>query len=116
MPINALLNVDVPPINVDVLPNLLRAAVAHVERHIEDDQEADIGDPAVLLQQARNKAGGEAHQRNGEPQTEYQDERMLAGRTRDRQHELGLEPAAFAKHLLLYYEPELHRLLFGAKK
>jgi hypothetical protein len=30
--------------------------------------------------------------------------------------ELGLEPAAFAKHLLLYYEPELHRLLFGAEK
>src|SRR6266404_6421037 len=30
--------------------------------------------------------------------------------------ELGLEPAAFAEHLLLYYEPELHRLLFGAKK
>src|SRR5438309_9104450 len=29
--------------------------------------------------------------------------------------ELGLEPAAFAKHLLLYYEPELHQLLFGAK-
>lgn len=26
---------------------------------------------------------------------------------------LGLEPAAFAKHLLVYYEPELHRLLFG---
>ena len=30
--------------------------------------------------------------------------------------ELGLEPAAFAEHLLLYYEPELHRLLFGTKK
>jgi transcriptional regulator with XRE-family HTH domain len=30
--------------------------------------------------------------------------------------ELGLEPAAFAKHLLLYYEPEMYRLLFGAKK
>lgn len=30
--------------------------------------------------------------------------------------ELGLEPAAFAKHLLLYYEPELYRLLFGAGK
>jgi len=30
--------------------------------------------------------------------------------------ELGLEPAAFAKHLLFYYEPEFHRLLFGAKK
>jgi transcriptional regulator with XRE-family HTH domain len=26
---------------------------------------------------------------------------------------LGLEQHAFAKHLLLYYEPELHRLLFG---
>jgi len=30
--------------------------------------------------------------------------------------QLGLEPAAFAKHLLVYYEPELHRLLFGASK
>jgi transcriptional regulator with XRE-family HTH domain len=30
--------------------------------------------------------------------------------------ELGLEPAAFAKHLLVYYEPELHRLLFGAER
>jgi transcriptional regulator with XRE-family HTH domain len=26
---------------------------------------------------------------------------------------LGLEPASFARHLLVYYEPELHRLLFG---
>ena len=30
--------------------------------------------------------------------------------------ELGLEPAAFAEHLLLHYEPELHRLLFGTRK
>jgi transcriptional regulator with XRE-family HTH domain len=30
--------------------------------------------------------------------------------------QLGLEPAEFAKHLLLYYEPELYRLLFGAEK
>lgn len=29
--------------------------------------------------------------------------------------ELGLEQAAFARHLLTYYEPELHRLLFGAE-
>lgn len=27
---------------------------------------------------------------------------------------LSLEPSAFARHLLVYYEPELHRLLFGA--
>jgi hypothetical protein len=30
-------------------------------------------------------------------------------------NELGIEQAAFAKHLLMYYEPELHRLLFGAE-
>ena len=30
--------------------------------------------------------------------------------------ELGLEPSAFTKHLLLYYEPEMYRLLFGAEK
>ena len=29
--------------------------------------------------------------------------------------QLGLEPRAFARHLLMYYEPELHRLLFGAE-
>ena len=29
--------------------------------------------------------------------------------------ELALEPRAFARHLLLYYEPELHRLLFAAE-
>jgi len=48
MPINALLNLDVPPINVDVLPDLLRAAVAHVERHIENDEQANVGDPACF--------------------------------------------------------------------
>jgi len=30
--------------------------------------------------------------------------------------QLGLEPSEFAKHLLLYYEPELYRLLFGKEK
>ena len=30
--------------------------------------------------------------------------------------QLGLEPSEFAKHLLLYYEPEMYRLLFGAEK
>ena len=29
--------------------------------------------------------------------------------------QLGLDPGAFARHLLTYYEPELHRLLFGAR-
>ena len=30
--------------------------------------------------------------------------------------QLGLEPSEFTKHLLLYYEPELYRLLFGANR
>jgi transcriptional regulator with XRE-family HTH domain len=30
-------------------------------------------------------------------------------------NELGLEQRAFARHLIMYYEPELHRLLFGAE-
>ena len=29
---------------------------------------------------------------------------------------LRIEPSAFARELLAYYEPELHRLLFGGKK
>jgi transcriptional regulator with XRE-family HTH domain len=29
---------------------------------------------------------------------------------------LGLAPADFARHLLAYYDPELHRLLFGNRK
>lgn len=29
--------------------------------------------------------------------------------------QLGLEPRAFTRHLLMYYEPELYRLLFGAE-
>src|SRR5712671_6502580 len=29
---------------------------------------------------------------------------------------LGADPSAFARELLLYYEPELHRLLFEVKK
>ena len=28
---------------------------------------------------------------------------------------LGADPSAFVRKLLLYYEPELHRLLFGAE-
>jgi transcriptional regulator with XRE-family HTH domain len=30
-------------------------------------------------------------------------------------NELGLEQRAFARHLIMYYEPELHRLLFGTE-
>jgi hypothetical protein len=29
---------------------------------------------------------------------------------------LGVNPSHFAKHLISFYEPELHRLLFEVKK
>ena len=29
---------------------------------------------------------------------------------------LGTDPSAFARHLLSFYDPELHRLLFGVKR
>jgi hypothetical protein len=29
---------------------------------------------------------------------------------------LGIKPSDFARDLLAYYDPELHRLLFGRKK
>ena|SRR5215210_480351 len=52
-------------LNHDRRPYLLRAAVAHVESYIENDQQADIGYPAVLLQQVRDEVSGKAHQGNG---------------------------------------------------
>src|SRR5260370_22535265 len=77
MPINALLNVAVPP-------NFLRAPIAHVERYIEDDDEADIGDPAMLLQQVCDEAGGDPHQGNRQSQSEHQNKPNLASRARNR--------------------------------
>src|SRR6185369_12892877 len=73
-------------LSAEMWPHLQHAAVAHVEGHIEDDREADIGDPAVLFQEARDEVGGEPHQRDGEGQAEYQNHRMLARRARDGEH------------------------------
>ena len=41
----------------EVWPHLQHAAIAHVESDIEDDREADIGDPAVFLQHLRDQSG-----------------------------------------------------------
>src|SRR5829696_2589684 len=67
-------------------PYFLRTAVAHIERYIENDREADIGNPAVLLQQVRDEVSGKAHQGNRKAQTEYQDKRMFASSTSHRQY------------------------------
>ena len=52
-------------LSLGVLPHLQCAAITHVERHIEDDQKADISNSAMLFQNARDEVGGEAHQRDG---------------------------------------------------
>src|SRR5262245_3589337 len=67
-------------LSLDVLPHLQCAAITHVKRHIEDDQKADISNPAMLFQNARDEVGGEAHQRDRECEAEYHDHRMLARR------------------------------------
>ena len=63
----------------DRLLNLESSLPDHPERDIENDRKADIGDPAVALQQARDERCREAHERNGEHQPEDQNDRMLAG-------------------------------------
>ena len=57
MPINAHLMVRRrgcvgEQLNVEMRPHFEGAAIAHVDRDIEDDREPDIGDPAVLVQEA----------------------------------------------------------------
>ncbi len=62
------------------------AAIDHLERDVENDGQTDIGDPAMLLQQARDEGRGQAHQRDGKPEAEHQNPRMLARRAGHRQH------------------------------
>ncbi|MNY10985.1 hypothetical protein D3C86_1439900 [compost metagenome] len=38
--------------------------VEHVERHIDDDHEAEVGNPAIAVQELGDEVGGEAHQRD----------------------------------------------------
>src|SRR5262245_30922736 len=69
MPINALLNLD-------VLPHLQCAAIAHVDSHIQDDQQADICDPAMLFQNTGDETGRKTHQRDRECKAKNQDHRV----------------------------------------
>ncbi len=66
--------------------DLPRAAPDHVERDIEDDGEADIGDPAVPVEQPGDEARRHAHQHDRQAEPEHQRERMLARGARHRQH------------------------------
>src|SRR5215207_9099451 len=49
-------------------PDLQSAAVDHLDRHIEDDSQTHIGDPMMLLKQAGDEAGRNAHQGNRKSQ------------------------------------------------
>ena len=55
---------------VHVRPDFQRASIDHVECDIEDDQEADIGDPMAFLENPGNQRSGSAHQSNREDQAE----------------------------------------------
>src|SRR5688500_3228666 len=62
------------------------AFVDHLDRDIDDHREADIGDPAVAFDIFGDDVRREAHQGDGKDQPDDQDARMLARRTRDREH------------------------------
>ncbi|CDX22849.1 hypothetical protein MPLSOD_100114 [Mesorhizobium sp. SOD10] len=53
------------------------ASEQHVDRHVQDDQQADIGDPTICVQEACDKGSGKTHQRDRKGQPDDQDGRML---------------------------------------
>src|SRR5438270_444160 len=65
---------------------LERSAIDHLEGDVNDDSEADITDPALLLEYAAEQIGGDAHQRDRQQQAEGEDVGMLTGSTRNREH------------------------------
>lgn len=67
-------------------PQLQRAAIDHIARHVDDNGEADIGDPAMLLQQAGDKARGDTHQHDRQAKTEDQRGGMVARSARHREY------------------------------
>lgn len=59
-------------------PDLVRAIPHHHDGDIEDDQQPDIGDPAVAVQQPGDEVGGQAHQRDGEGEADDQHLEVVA--------------------------------------
>jgi hypothetical protein len=57
-----------------------------VQGDIEHDDQADVADPAVLMQQLGDPGGGDAHQDDRQQQAEDQHDGMLAGRAGHGQH------------------------------
>src|SRR5262245_40686856 len=64
-------------------PQFVRSPIDHLECDVENHSQADISDPAMILQQASNEARRDAHQPNRQCKAEYQNDRMLPRGTGD---------------------------------
>ncbi|CDX16455.1 hypothetical protein MPLB_160025 [Mesorhizobium sp. ORS 3324] len=62
------------------------AAEQHVDGHVQDDQQAEIGNPAIFLQQTRDKGSGKAHQGDRQGQADDEHRRVLHGGAGDGEH------------------------------
>src|SRR5262245_12669431 len=67
-------------------PYFERAAPNHVAGHVEDYREPDVSDPAMAVQQPRNKTRSDAHQNDGQPEPEDHRDPMVARCAGHRQH------------------------------
>src|SRR5438128_9116999 len=67
----------------DDRPQFVRSPIDHLECDVENHSQADISDPAMVLQQASNETRRDAHQPNRQCKTEYQNDRMLPRGTGD---------------------------------
>src|SRR6478609_6054828 len=66
--------------------DLERAQVDHLQSHVENDDQAHIGDPAVALENAGNERGCKSHKGDGQDQTEDHHIGMLPGGARNGQN------------------------------
>ena len=74
------------PARCDRLVELEAAVPDHLERDVEDDGEADIGDPAVPLQQARDEAWRRCPSARSRGRGRRQHDRVLERRAGHREH------------------------------
>ena len=58
----------------------------HVQGDIQHDDQTDVGDPAVLVQQARDEGGSKAHQGDRQHKADDQHGWVFAGSTGNREH------------------------------
>src|SRR5262249_42237971 len=61
----------------------VRAQTDHPEDDVQNDSQADITDPPMILQEVSKEARSDAQQRNRESEAEYENDRMLPRGTGD---------------------------------